>query len=326
MGARGRLPATHQCAKDRAMHELSEQCAWDIVRHCARVAGESDKPRDFIWTQGQLQLVEPSQASAADVILRYDESGQWARVGDFPDAVADFLDLYLPVCAASTVRAVAVGHLGQSLDGFAATSSGDSHFVNDARNIVHLHRMRALCDAVVVGGATVRNDDPRLTVRLASGDNPLRVVIDPRGELDGTEQVFTDQAADTLWVTLDDVSCGTDKQNRILRAGSCTQQLRLAADVKGNPDLPALLDALHARNCHAVFVEGGGITVTRFMNAGLLDRIQVAIAPLFIGQGRAGIRVAAQPRLQDCLRPAHRLYRMGTDVLFDCDLSVSGHQ
>ena len=306
------------------MHELSEQCAWDIVRHCARLAGVADKPRDFIWAQGQLQPVAASRASAAEVILRCDESGQWARVGKCPDAVADLLDLYLPVCAASAVQPVTVGHLGQSLDGFVATSSGDSHFVNDARNIVHLHRMRALCDAVVVGGATVRNDDPRLTVRLASGANPLRVVIDPRGELDGTQQVFLDQAADTLWVTLDDVSCDTDKQHPISRPGSRTQQLRLAADVNGNPDLQALLDALHARSCHAVFVEGGGITVTRFMNAGLLERIQVAIAPLFIGQGRAGLRVAAQPRLQDCLRPAYRLYRMGTDVLFDCDLSGAG--
>ena len=302
------------------MHELSEQCAWDIVHHCARLAGEVDLPRDFIWTQGQLQSFVASRASAADVIVRYDESGQWARVGEFPDAVAELLDLYLPVCAASTVQPVTVGHLGQSLDGFAATSSGDSRFVNDGLNIVHLHRMRALCDAVVVGGATVRNDDPRLTVRRASGDNPLRVVIDPRGELDGTQQVFIDQAADTLWVTLDSVSFDTDKQNPISRPGSRTQQLRLAADGNGNPDLQALLDALHVRSCHAVFVEGGGITVTRFMNAGLLDRIQVAIAPLFIGQGRAGIRVAAQAKLQDCLRPAHRLYRMGTDVLFDCEL------
>jgi hypothetical protein len=60
------------------------------------------------------------------------------------------------------------------------------------------------------------------------------------------------------------------------------------------------------------------------MNAGLLDRVQVAIAPLFIGHGRAGIRVAAQQRIRDCLRPQHRLFRMGCDVLFDCDLDAPG--
>ena len=299
------------------MHELSEQCAWDIVRHCARLAGHSDRSRDFTWTQGQLRPFVAHRDSAAELIVRYHESGQWARIGEFPDAAADLLDLYLPICAASADRPLTVGHLGQSLDGFVATNSGDSHFVNDALNIVHLHRLRALCDAVVVGGATVRSDDPRLTVRRVSGDNPVRVVIDPRGELDGTQQVFIDQAADTLWVTLDDEPCNLGKKRPISRPGSRTQQLRLAADANGKPDLQALLDALHARSCHAVLVEGGGITVTRFMHAGLLDRMQIAVAPLFIGQGRAGLRVAAQPRLQDCLRPAHRLYRMGTDVLFD---------
>ena len=69
-----------------------------------------------------------------------------------------------------------VGHLGQSLDGRIATSDGQSHYVTGPENIVHLHRMRALADAVVVGAETVRRDDPRLTPRKVAGANPLRVV------------------------------------------------------------------------------------------------------------------------------------------------------
>jgi riboflavin biosynthesis pyrimidine reductase len=73
-----------------------------------------------------------------------------------------------------------------------------------------------------------------------------------------------------------------------------------------------------------VFVEGGGVTVSRFLEAGLLDRLHVAIAPLVVGQGRPGLRLPPAERLSDSLRPAHRLFRMGEDVLFDCDLRSDG--
>jgi len=83
--------------------------------------------------------------------------------------------LYLDVCAA-TDSPYLVGHLGQSLDGFVATESGDSDFVTGPENILHLHRMRALCSAVIVGASTVRLDDPQLTTRLVAGPNPLLVL------------------------------------------------------------------------------------------------------------------------------------------------------
>jgi riboflavin biosynthesis pyrimidine reductase len=73
-----------------------------------------------------------------------------------------------------------------------------------------------------------------------------------------------------------------------------------------------------------VYVEGGGVTVSRFLEAGLLDRLHVAIAPLVIGHGRRGLQLPPVERLQDSLRPAHRVFRMGADVLFDCDLRAGG--
>jgi riboflavin biosynthesis pyrimidine reductase len=69
-----------------------------------------------------------------------------------------------------------------------------------------------------------------------------------------------------------------------------------------------------------VFVEGGGVTVSAFLQAGLLDRLHIAIAPVLIGDGRPAIRFTPHARLRDCPRPAYRVFRMGDDVLFDCDL------
>ena len=82
----------------------------------------------------------------------------------------------------------------------------------------------------------------------------------------------------------------------------------------------ALLRLLRERGCARVFVEGGGVTVSAFLEANLLDRLHLAIAPVLIGEGRPAIRLAARDRLRDCVRPAYRVFRMGGDVLFDYDL------
>jgi riboflavin biosynthesis pyrimidine reductase len=97
--------------------------------------------------------------------------------------------------------------------------------------------------------------------------------------------------------------------------------LEVAAD-NGALNLKDLLRQLHALGYSRIFVEGGGVTVSSFLNAGLLDRLHIAVAPLLIGDGRPAIRLPPQMRLQDCLRLQPRIYRAGSDILFDCDLRV----
>ncbi|MFT3802391.1 MAG: RibD family protein [Burkholderiaceae bacterium] len=204
-----------------------------------------------------------------------------------------------------------VGHLGQSLDGYIATAAGDSCFVTGHANIRHLHRMRALCDAVVIGAGTAAADDPRLTARLASGANPLRVIIDPRGRLDGSLRVFSDGAAPTLRACL-----------RSTGLQACERML-IVAERDGRFDLADLLAQLRARGCARIFVEGGGITVSAFLDAGLLDRLHVAVAALLIGSGRPALRLPGIEPLARCRRPATKVFRMGADMLYDCELAVS---
>src|SRR5262249_39386848 len=78
---------------------------------------------------------------------------------------------------------MAVGQVGQSLDGRVATESGHSHYINGPAGLAHLHRLRALVDAVVVGVGTALTDNPQLTVRRVTGPQPARVVIDSGGRL-----------------------------------------------------------------------------------------------------------------------------------------------
>jgi riboflavin-specific deaminase-like protein len=229
------------------------------------------------------------------------------------DAHAELLDLYLPICSATLSHPLTVAHLGQSLDGFIATHAGESQFVTGDDNIVHLHRMRALSDAVVVGAGTVAADDPQLTTRHVIGPNPLRVILDPARRLKPSFRVFTDEAAPTLYMC---------ERSRVAPG---ERTLGGAEIVALDGDTPAdgaanVLRLLHARGCARVFVEGGGVTVSRFLEANLLDRLQIAIAPVLIGDGRPAIRLAPHARLRDCRRPDYRVFRMGGDVLFDCEL------
>ena len=173
--------------------------AWALLLACARLAREHSSPPDLAIDARRPDGVREA-SGGRDAAACWDRGSGW-RVGDAAQgALADFLDLYLPVCGAGARRPLAVGHLGQSLDGFIATAGGDSCFVNDPANIVHLHRMRALCDAVLVGGATVRDDDPRLTTRHVPGPHPVRVVLDPELALPPASRLFNDGAAPTLLI------------------------------------------------------------------------------------------------------------------------------
>src|ERR1700733_15114197 len=78
---------------------------------------------------------------------------------------------------------VVVGQIGQSIDGRIATVTGHSKYINGPAGLAHLHRLRALVDAVLVGIGTAVADNPQLTVRRVAGPSPARIVLDPRGRL-----------------------------------------------------------------------------------------------------------------------------------------------
>ncbi|WP_082674648.1 RibD family protein [Thiohalocapsa sp. ML1] len=235
---------------------------------------------------------------------------RWQLAPDLAEPDRDLLALYLPLCADGAGAAWTVGHLGQSLDGCIATHKGDSCFVTGPDNIVHLHRMRALSDAVLVGAGTVACDDPRLTTRLVPGPSPVRVVLDPKGSLPARYRVFTDDAAPTLLCTAQTGSSACHGRAEVLRLPAGPHGL----------DLDALATALAERGLRRLFVEGGGVTVSRFLVAGRLSRLQLAVAPLIIGQGRPGICLPRTEHLSEALRVSPRIFRMGADMFYDLDL------
>jgi len=296
---------------------LAADAAWNILRSAARLADTLERSGGLtVFGVDRQAGLRPVAASDPDAVLVWTPGAGWESRLAADDERSELLNLYLPICSATSTHPVTVGHLGQSLDGFIATHSGDSQFVTGDDNIVHLHRMRALCDAVIVGAGTVAADDPQLTVRHVPGPNPLRVVFDPGRRLASTFKVFTDDAVPTLY------ACS----RALVRTGE--SHMGLATIVGIDSDEPGggvaeVLAVLRARGCSRVFVEGGGVTVSAFLEANLLDRLQIAIAPVIIGDGRPAIRLTPHARLRDCRRPRYRVFRMGGDVLFDCELNAT---
>jgi diaminohydroxyphosphoribosylaminopyrimidine deaminase/5-amino-6-(5-phosphoribosylamino)uracil reductase len=290
--------------------------AWAMAHAAAKAVGSFDMAhaaRFALAASGRLHQLAHDDARAE---LAWSPGRGWEPTLAADDPQRDLLELYLPISSATAARPITIGHLGQSLDGFIATTSGDSCFVTGPENILHLHRLRALCDAVVVGAGTVAADNPRLTTRLVSGSNPLRVILDPACRLPPAHSVFSDSEAPTLRACI----AGTSTAARARARGE--DILEIAA--QGNAlNLAELIRELRVRGCNRIFVEGGGVTVSSFLEAGLLDRLHIAIAPLLIGEGRPAIRMPPQARLQDCLRLHHRVYRAGNDILFDCDLRAN---
>ncbi len=290
---------------------------WDLVREAARAAEPAARTADAagyaLDETGGLRRVPLGDAAA---LLEWRPRHGWVLALPSRDPRHALVDLYLPICSATAARPITVGHLGQSIDGFIATRTGDSQYVTGTENLMHMHRLRALCDAVIVGAGTVAADDPQLTTRQVEGPNPLRVVIDPMRRLAADYRVFQDGAAPTIYVC----------RNRHLQASAPSvgqAEVMGVADGPSGMDLAEVMTRLRARGCARVFVEGGGVTVSAFLAAQLLDRVQIAVAPMIMGMGRPAIRLPAPNLLSECARPSYRVFRMGGDVLFDCDLRAA---
>jgi riboflavin-specific deaminase-like protein len=253
--------------------------------------------------------------------LRLTEADGWLLDGAWDVPAAELFRLLKPLLdGQGLARPWVIAQLGQSLDGFIATRTGDSHFVNGPENLLHLHRLRALADAVIVGAGTVAMDNPQLTTRRVPGENPVRVLFDPQLQLArhvASARVFTDGQAPTLWL------CDARWQSEAI--GLAGEERVLAVPhlmrADGTPEIAPALAALHARGLRLLFVEGGGVTVSRFLAQGCLNRLHLALAPLIIGNGRPGLRFAGAEMLGDCHRPRFSVHPMGRDQLWDLDLS-----
>ena len=175
-----------------------------------------------------------------------------------------------------------------SIDGYLASAARKPLPLSNAADFDRVDAVRASCDAILVGAATVRNDQPRLLVRsqarreqrVARGlrPSPIKVTVTGEGQLDASASFFV--TGDTEKI----VYCASAAVDRVReRLGS------VATVVDGGQpvDMGWISEDLHGRGVQRLMVEGGGLVHTQFLAGDLADELQLVVAPVFVGDSRA---------------------------------------
>lgn len=247
-----------------------------------------------------------------DTSLEVFAGGRWQSDKALPDDETQLLEMLLPLTARP--RPLVLGQLGQSLDGRIATETGDSWYINGRLARTHLHRLRALVDAVLVGAGTAAADRPQLSVRHVEGPDPVPIVLDPRGRVEPIGPLFERQAHQPVVLHL----VGADVE--LPEAPTGVERLVVPVGADGRIAPQTVIELLAARGLQRILIEGGGITVSMFVDADCLDHLHLLVAPLLIGSGRPGLVLPAIDRLSEARRPPIRSFPLGDELLVDVRL------
>jgi 2,5-diamino-6-(ribosylamino)-4(3H)-pyrimidinone 5'-phosphate reductase len=173
-----------------------------------------------------------------------------------------------------------------TVDGKIATASGDSK-ISSKEDLVRVHKLRASVDAVVVGISTILADDPRLTVRLVRGKNPVRVIVDSKGRIPIDCQIIRTASRMTTIVAVTD-QAPEEKIHKLEDMGA--QVLVISEGKKGQSaavphgvNLKELFRRLEKMGLKKILVEGGGELNWSLLRLGLVDELTITVAPKIAG-------------------------------------------
>jgi diaminohydroxyphosphoribosylaminopyrimidine deaminase/5-amino-6-(5-phosphoribosylamino)uracil reductase len=204
----------------------------------------------------------------------------------------------------------------QTLDGWTATSGGDSRWITNERSREYVHQLRDRVDAVMVGIGTILADDPRLTCRLKhdKGKDPLRIVVDTHLRTPAQARIVKQESSSgTMWVVGSGVKkgvvCDFEKGNNTVV--SCPTK-------QGRIDMESLLDILGEKMITSLLVEGGAGIIGSLLRGRLVDKFYIFKAPRLLGGGD-GVPMASGPgprmMKESVFLKDIRVKRFGDDIL-----------
>ncbi len=167
----------------------------------------------------------------------------------------------------------------QSLDGSLAAQRGRPTQISGPVSQQMTHRLRAMHHCILVGIGTVLVDNPRLTVRLAAGENPQPVVLDSHLRTPPGARVLSAHPK-PAWIA---AVSGSDPGRRMALENAGGRVLILPEDQQGRVDLRSLLDCLAELGVSSLMVEGGAAVISSFLTHSLVDLVVLTIAPMFLG-------------------------------------------
>jgi diaminohydroxyphosphoribosylaminopyrimidine deaminase/5-amino-6-(5-phosphoribosylamino)uracil reductase len=196
-----------------------------------------------------------------------------------------------------------------SLDGRSALADGTSRWITGTAARADGHAWRKRAGAVLTGVGTVRDDDPRLDVRLVeTARQPLRVIVDSRLETPPDARIVQPPGAVLVYAAIDDGA----RRQALERRGA---EVVLLASPQGKVDLAAMVDDLGRREINELHVEAGEKLNASLLGAGLVDELLVYVAPRLIGSGRGLAALGPIARLDGALAFSFvEVERLGDDL------------
>jgi riboflavin-specific deaminase-like protein len=214
---------------------------------------------------------------------------------------------------ATSVRPSITIKIAQTLDGRIATSTGQSQWITCEPARALAHELRATHDGVLVGIGTVLHDNPRLTVRLVDGPDPLRIVVDSRLRIPLDSALLTEQPDRTIVVTSEEAS-----PERVTTVRALGARVIFGQRGPDGLDLVDMLGRLRELGIRSLMVEGGSGITTSLLRDGLVDRLVVCIAPKVLGAGLDAVGDLGIRDLGKALTFRETTIRqLGPDIVFD---------
>lgn len=211
--------------------------------------------------------------------------------------------------------------LATTLDGRIADRDGSSRWVSGPEARMHVHKLRNIFDAVMVGPGTALADDPELTVRQIDGSrNPIRIIFDPELTISPEARACRSSAHDTAATTL--ILCKNELASvNQSRFASHVKLLPIGEEASGKRNPWALIAALSGLMVHGVntiLCEGGGNFAASLLSAHLVDEVHWIIAPKMLvdAQGKPALNGSRPVSLIDCIElDTPNVVSLGRDVL-----------
>ncbi len=202
--------------------------------------------------------------------------------------------------------------IAQTLDGKIATSSGDSKWITSKKSREYAHRLRSEVDAVIVGGNTVRTDNPQLTVRNVKGKNPYRIIVSNSLKFPSNSHLITNNKdIQTIIATSNKkipISLSQKKSNLIW--------WQINKNSSGGLDFKDLIQKANDFGIKSILVEGGAQITTAFLKKELFDKLIVITAPKIIGAGVDSINDIGILKISKAMEFDSYTTSLGVDNLF----------
>lgn len=261
-------------------------------------------------------MLDPNPLVAGNGVRKLQEAGIEVVVGILEAECRELNEVFIKYIL--TKKPFVIMKAAMSLDGKIATTSGESKWITseDSRKLVH--EVRHEVSAIMVGVETVIKDNPELTCRLESGQNPIRIIADSTLRIPLDAKVITEiQQAPTIIATTK-----LSDPNKIAYLESLGIKVLILSQKDNKVDLQDLMYQLGSLNIDSILLEGGATLNFSALEQGIVDKVQIFIAPKFIGGIHSKTPVGGNGI--SALQDAYEIKNL-TSRCIGCDILLEGY-